>query len=118
VFDAAFTGTSNPVRGRAPAGGVPRDDRLLPGHGAGAAVAGDAVLIVRPEDMRLVDAAAAVVSGVDIDTQFFGGVSTVAIAVAGHDSPLLHTRPGAPQTERGAEVHLAWDAARAIVLAG
>ena len=117
-FVADFIGTSNQFAGTAVEGGVLVNGAVLPGHPSGAQVSGAAVLMVRPEDTRLVDAGAALISGTVLDTQFYGGVSTVAVAVAGHESPVLHTRPGAPEAERGAEVHVAWDAAKAVVLAG
>jgi spermidine/putrescine ABC transporter ATP-binding subunit len=118
LFVAGFIGTSNQFRGLAVDGGVSVDGRVLPGGLGGAPVTGDAVLVVRPEDTLLVDEASASVSGTVVDTQFYGGVSTVAVTVPGHDEPVLHTRPGAPEVERGAVVHLAWDAAKAVVLAG
>jgi len=117
-FVADFIGTSNQFGGTAVEGGVLVNGVVLPGHPTGPAVSGPAVLMVRPEDTRLVDAGSALVSGTVLDTQFYGGVSTVAVAVEGHESPVLHTRPGAPEAERGASVHLAWDAAKAVVLAG
>lgn len=118
LFVAGFIGTSNQFPGQAVEGGIAAHDTVLPGTAHGAPVSGRAVLVVRPEDTRLVDEAAASVSGTVVDTQFYGGVSTVAVTVPGHDAPVLHTRPGAPEVERGAVVHLAWDAAKAVVLAG
>jgi spermidine/putrescine transport system ATP-binding protein/putrescine transport system ATP-binding protein len=64
----------------------------------------------------LVEPRDALLSGRVIETQFFGGVSTVAITVAGHDVPVLLTRQGAPSAVRDAEVHLSWDPAKAVVL--
>lgn len=116
LFVADFIGTSNKFSGVATAGGVSVGGRLFPGHDVGEPVTGDAVLVVRPEDMRLVGVADATLSGRVLETQFFGGVSTVAVAVPGHDQPVLHTRPGAPEAVRDAEVHLAWDAHKAVVL--
>ncbi len=121
MFVADFIGSSNRFRGRMVGGGVEVGGRVLPGRPVGTAPTGDAYLVVRPEDTRLLsdgDGDDALLSGEVIDTQFFGGVSTVAVAVPGHEAPVLHTRPGAPEAERGATVHLTWDPAKAVVLPG
>ncbi|MFC6236493.1 ABC transporter ATP-binding protein [Longivirga aurantiaca] len=117
-FVADFIGTSNQFTGTAAEGGVLVNGVVLPGQPTGGAPTGAAVLVVRPEDTRLVDEASAYVSGTVVDTQFYGGVSTVAVEVPGHGAPVLHTRPGAPEADRGAVVHISWDAAKAVVLAG
>ena len=116
LFVADFIGTSNVFDGTATDGGVDVTGRVLPGAAHAGPVSGPAHLVVRPEDVRLVGADDAVVSGRVLETQFFGGVSTVAVRVEGHEAPVLHTRPGAPTARRDDLVHLAWDAERAVVL--
>ena len=118
LFVADFIGTSNVFSGTADPAGVSVGGRTLPGWLREPGMTGPAVLVVRPEDTRLVGPEEALVSGRVLDTQFFGGVSTVAISVEGREGPLLHTRPGAPEAERDALVHVTWDAAKAIVLPG
>ncbi len=118
LFVADFIGTSNVFDGVASRDGLEVGGRVLPGTALDPSLVGPAHLVVRPEDTRLVGAEDALVSGRVLDTQFFGGVSTVAVAVEGRHAPLLHTRPGAPEAQRDAVVHLSWDAAKAIVLAG
>ena len=118
LFVADFIGTSNRFDGTVAPGGVQVGDRVLPGTVHGPSPDGAAVLIVRPEDTRIVTEDAALLSGRVADSQFFGGTSTLAIEVAGHPSPVLHTRQGAPEAVRGQVVHLAWDAGRAVILPG
>jgi spermidine/putrescine transport system ATP-binding protein/putrescine transport system ATP-binding protein len=80
-------------------------------------VAGAAVLVVRPEDVRLVDVGASLLGGVVLDTQFYGGRSTVSIEVVGHAQPVTMTCPGTAPVGRGDHVHVAWPADKGVVLA-
>jgi spermidine/putrescine transport system ATP-binding protein/putrescine transport system ATP-binding protein len=119
LFVADFIGHSNVFEGTAAPGGVRVGDRLLPGAPVEEPQpAGPAHLVVRPEDVALVEAEQALLTGRVVDTHFYGGVSTIAVAVAGHETPVLHTRPGAAEAQQGDQVHLAWDPSRAVVLAG
>ena len=55
-------------------------------------------------------------AGTVLDTQFYGGRSTIAVEVAGHASPVTVTCQGTAQVRRGTEVDLAWAPDRAVVL--
>lgn len=115
LFVADFIGSSNAFRGTATAAGVQVEGLgLLPGTEG--ASSGDATLIVRPEDIRLVDHAQAMLTGEVVDTQFTGGSSTIALSVAGQTAPVLFSCQGSASVARGETVHVAWDASRAIKL--
>ncbi len=115
LFVADFIGSSNAFRGVASEAGVQVDGLgLLPGTFG--ASSGEATLIIRPEDMRLVDQDQAVLAGTVVDTQFTGGSSTIALSIAGHSSPVLVSCQGSASVTRGDTVHLAWDPSRAIKL--
>jgi spermidine/putrescine transport system ATP-binding protein/putrescine transport system ATP-binding protein len=66
----------------------------------------------------VVAADGAVLHGEVLDTQFYGGVSTLAVGVSGYDHPVMVTQQGATRVERGTQVGLTWDPARAVVLTG
>ena len=118
TFVADFIGTSNAFTGDGVDAGVSVAGLgTLPGRPASTAVVGPAVLVVRPEDVHLVDAGAALLSGEVLDTQFYGGRSTVAISVPGHDDPVTMTCPGTAPVRRGDRVHLTWSADKGVVLA-
>jgi spermidine/putrescine transport system ATP-binding protein/putrescine transport system ATP-binding protein len=117
LFVADFVGTSNIFAGDAAAGGVRTRWGLLPGTAEIDPGAGAAHVMVRPEHVRLVDVDRAILGGQVIDTQFYGGTSTVAIEIEGRDEPVLHTHPGMAPVRRGDIVHLAWDQAHGVVLA-
>jgi spermidine/putrescine transport system ATP-binding protein/putrescine transport system ATP-binding protein len=115
LFVADFIGSSNAFRGIASEAGVQVDGLgLLPGTVG--ANSGEATLIIRPEDIRIVDHAAAALTGTVLDTQFTGGTSTIAVNVTGHHSPILLTCQGSASVTRGETVHFAWDASRALKL--
>lgn len=105
---AAETGVEVPGLGPLPAAEVD----LAPGT--------PAWLAVRPEHVRVVDPTepTAVLQGVVADTQFQGGLSTLAVDVAGLEAPVLATQQGVARVVRGTPVGLAWDPARAVVLPG
>lgn len=119
MFVADFIGSSNTFTGSSVESGVEVPGLgSLPGRApAGTLTAGSAaVLVVRPEDVRLVESHHALISGSVLDTQFYGGASTITIAVPGHQSPVVATRPGTSGVARGAPVHLTWDPDKAVVL--
>jgi len=119
TFVADFIGSSNAFRGTAsPAGADVPGLGALPGRrGTHPVTAGDVVLIVRPEDMSLVQPSEALLSGTVLDIQFYGGRSTIAVDVRGHVDPVTVTCPGTAPVGRGAEVHLAWPPDKGVVLA-
>ncbi len=115
LFVADFIGSSNAFRGTASEAGVQVEGLgLLPGT-VGAS-AGEATLVIRPEDIRLVDQDQAVLTGNVVDTQFTGGSSTIALSIPNHAAPVLVTCQGSASVTRGETVHLAWDESRAIKL--
>lgn len=117
VFVAGFVGSSNTFAGtRTPTGVDVPDVGLLPGRAVGPTDSAEAVLVVRPEDVRLVDATAGLVSGLVIDTQFYGGRSTIAVEIAGHEVPITLSCQGTADVTRGTAVHLAWPPDKGVVL--
>lgn len=117
LFVARFIGNNDIFKGRATATGVDVPGiGVLPAADHGVEVGAEAYLAVRPEHVRVVPAEAAVLQGEVLDTQFFGGVSTVAVAVAAYDHPVMVTQQGATRVERGTSVGLAWEPERAVVL--
>ncbi|MGB0098977.1 MAG: ABC transporter ATP-binding protein [Nocardioides sp.] len=114
LFVADFIGSSNLLAGRvegdhfvAPGlGRLPGDRRSVP--------TGDAHLVVRPEDLRLVEPGAGLVDGTVTELQFQGGVSTVVLTVPGQPRPFLATVSGAAAHERGTTVGLRWESAIAV----
>ena len=116
VFVADFIGTSNMFAGVAAIGGVDVPNiGLLPGKEAVPAVSGAAYLMVRPEDIQIVEGAG-LLTGTVLETQFFGGASTIAVLVPGHEVPVVLTCHGSASVSRGAIAHLAWPADKAVVL--
>jgi spermidine/putrescine ABC transporter ATP-binding subunit len=117
LFVADFIGTSTLVAGRT-TGGVFVSAELgaLPGTPVPGAEDAEAHLVVRPECVRLVGVGEGLLQGTVADTQFHGGVSTVAVDVAGVGTPFLVSVPGVTVAERGTSVGLAWDAADAVVV--
>jgi ABC-type Fe3+/spermidine/putrescine transport system ATPase subunit len=126
VFVARFIGSNNLFPGTVAAGGLempgvgllPAEAGVGAGTGGGAAAPGTrAFLGIRPEHVRIVDGAA-ILEGRVIEAQFYGGISTISIAVPGVEAPVLATQQGPTRIARGAPVHLAWDPARAVLVPG
>ena len=117
VFVADFIGASNLLQGTRTEGGV-SVDRLgvLPGTGAwGRPPEGSpAVLLVRPENLRLTDEGP--LTGVVTDLQFYGGTSTLAVDVGHGGSPILATVAGTPPVRPGDQISLTWTPGDAVVL--
>ena len=117
LFVADFIGTSNRFTGTLGSDGVTVPGLgLLPSRRPSSLDPGSAHVIVRPEDVRIVESADWSLSGTVIDTQFFGGSSTIAVEVPGHEAPVMLIRHGLPTATRGSQVRLAWDPDSAIVL--
>ncbi|MGH1565574.1 ABC transporter ATP-binding protein [Mumia sp. DW29H23] len=118
LFVADFIGDSNRFAGTVADGGLRVDAvGLLPGHPVGD-VAGAAHLVVRPEETRLGAPGAGLMDGVVVETQFYGGVSTVAVDVAGHAAPVLCAVSGVADVARGSTVSLTWTADAAVMVGG
>lgn len=115
VFVADFIGTSNLFVGNASPRGLSVDGLGdLPGMGD-QQTGRPAHLMVRPENVRIIDSPG-LLSGVVTDVQFFGGVSTVAVEIAGHSDPVLVTASGASRVARGDNVELIWNEEDGILL--
>ena len=67
-------------------------------------------LVVRPEDVRLLPPTegGGTLQGRVIDVQFKGGLSHVAVDVAGAPTPLIVSVPGTADVGRGDDVALDW----------
>lgn len=119
LFVADFIGTSNLFGGTVVEGGVQVDQiGLLPGSPIDPTHNGSGHLVVRPEDTRLVAKEQGRLCGRVLETQFYGGLSTFAIEVAGHPKPVLSTAAGAVDLERDSEVFLDWDPRSAVIVSG
>ena len=117
TFVADFIGSSNSFAGTRTDEGVDVPGLgILPGRAGDLAPGTAAVLVVRPEDISLVTAGEGRLAGTVLDTQFYGGRSTIAVEVAGHASPVTVTCQGTAHVRRGTEVDLAWAPERAVVL--
>lgn len=121
LFVARFIGSNDLFEGVAAEGGidVPGVGRL-PAAEVAVAPGQPAWLGIRPEHVRVVEPGSpgTVLAGMVADTQFQGGLSTLAIDVAGLAGPVLVTQQGVARMARGTPVGLTWDPARAVVLAG
>lgn len=117
TFVADFIGSSNAFAGTCTDAGVD-----VPGLGVLLGRAGDvspgeeAVLVIRPEDISLVAAGEGRLRGTVLDTQFYGGRSTIAVEVPGHSRPVTITSQGTAPVHRGTVVDLEWVQDRAVVL--
>jgi spermidine/putrescine ABC transporter ATP-binding subunit len=114
-FVADFIGANNLFEGTAVGGGL-----SVPGLGdlpaeTGFAAGAPALLGVRPESVRLGEPG--VLRGVVADVSFYGGVSHIAVRVAGHDRPVLVAAQGPTRVRAGAEVGLGWSASDAVLIA-
>jgi ABC-type Fe3+/spermidine/putrescine transport system ATPase subunit len=111
-FVAEFIGQSNVFDGEPAPGGLAVGQRVLPGHGSGR------YLVVRPEHVRI--APSGVLSGTVVETQFTGGLSTIAVApenlTTASGQPVLVRQPGPTGVERGATVTLTWAADAAVLV--
>ncbi len=117
LFVARFIGSNNLFQGTVdPAGVAVTDVGLLPASDTGSMAPGTtAWLGIRPEHVMVVESAATLV-GVVMDTQFYGGLSSLAVEVAGRSDPVIVTQQGVTRVGRGTQVGLAWDPDRAVVL--
>ena len=117
LFVARFIGNNDIFEGTASPNGVevPGVGELPASH-PGVESGTAAWLAVRPEHVQVVAPGAGVLEGEVLDTQFYGGVSTVAVSVPNYAHPVMVTQQGATHTERATRVGLTWDPDRAVVL--
>lgn len=121
LFVARFIGSNDLFEGVAAEGGVDvAGVGTLPAAVVPLAPGTPAWLGVRPEHVRVVEPGSpgTVLRGVIADTQFQGGLSTIAVDVPGLAAPVLVTQQGVARVVRGTPVGIGWDPARAVVLAG
>lgn len=114
LFVADFIGSSNLVAGR-----VEGSAFVSPGLGAlpwssGSAPAGEAHLVVRPEDLRLGEPGTGLIDGTVVEVQFQSGISTVVVQISENERPFLATVSGVAPQERGAAVGVSWETAVAV----
>lgn len=116
AFVADFIGSGTFIRGTATPAGLVALGTTLPSPAA-ASVRGPALLVLRPEDVHVLPSPAdGLLTGTVIESHFFGGSTTTAIAIAGIDAPVLSSRSGTPTHRPGDAVGISWRAADAIVL--
>ena len=77
---------------------------------------GSAVLMLRPEGVRLMSPDGALLAGTVVETHFYGGTSTTTIAVTGLEAPIIASHPGSPDHRSGDSVGITWRAESAVVL--
>lgn len=117
TFVADFIGSSNSFAGTCIPDGVDVPGLgVLHGRTGEVASGGPAVLVIRPEDISLVAPGDGLLAGTVLDTQFYGGRSTIAVQVPGHARPVTVTCQGTASVRRGADVHLSWALDKGIVL--
>ncbi len=118
IFVARFIGSTNVFAGTAADGALE-----VPGLGRLPAAVrtvpipdgARAWLVVRPEHVQVTDGDA-LFRGTVIDTQFYGGVSTIAVRIAGHGEPILVTQQGPTRIARDTPIRLTWEPGRAVLL--
>ncbi|GIH66641.1 ABC transporter ATP-binding protein [Microbispora siamensis] len=117
-FVAGFIGANNLFTGRVTEKGLEVDGLGLLPAPAGPVEGETAMLAVRPERIRLgpVTEDQGALRGRVVDVSFYGGVSHVALSLAGHDRNLLAATQGRARVETGAEVAVSWDAEDAALV--
>lgn len=116
VFVADFIGSGSLIPGVIDGVGLRALGRVLPiaNHRG---LAGEAVLMLRPEQVRVVDGGeTALLDGQVVETHFYGGSSTTSIRVAGLDHPVIASQPGAPVHLVGERVGITWDSSTSVLL--
>ena len=83
-------------------------------------IAGDAVLMVRPEDVTTGAEGdpASLLTGQVVETHFYGGSSTTSIRIPGLEAPVESSHPGSPRHSVGENVGVWWAPDSAVVLEG
>jgi spermidine/putrescine transport system ATP-binding protein/putrescine transport system ATP-binding protein len=126
VFVADFIGTGSLLHGTASAGAASANAHTagtfttlgtsIPCHNP-QQISGDAVLMLRPESVRIsASQDSALLAGEVVETHFYGGSSTTSVRVQGLDAPIVASHPGAPQHAVGDRVGISWDTDSAVLL--
>ncbi len=118
VFVADFIGSGSLLNGSVTQGTFSAYGARFPCNNP-EQIAGDAVLMLRPESVRIsADAAGGTdpLHGEIVETHFYGGSSTTSVRVAGMDLPIVASHPGAPQHAVGDQVGISWDVDAAVLL--
>ena len=109
----SIPGTADSASFTANVSGSPKLPAINPNN-----VVGPAVLMLRPDNVRVHAAGeSAFLSGTVVETHFYGGSSVTAIAVEGFSDPVSARNPGAPSHAVGDVVGLSWLDSEAIVIA-
>lgn len=114
VFVADFIGSNTMIPGTATPSGLRALDTDLPARNP-TAVAGPAILMVRPEDAELTSTGG-LLRGAILETHFYGGASTTMVRIDGLPTPFVISHSGAPKHSVGTQVGVRWNASDAIVL--
>jgi len=117
-FVADFIGNSSMFEGVATANGLEFGGTQLPARNS-RGVSGEAVLIVRPEDVLIAEsrAGSGLLKGEVVETHFYGGSSSITIRVDGMQRLVFSTHTGSPKNQVGDGVFINWEPDKALLLA-
>lgn len=117
-FVADFIGNSSMFEGVATANGLDFAGTQLPARNS-QGVSGEAVLVVRPEDVLITPsrAGARLLEGEVIETHFYGGSSSITIRVDGMTRLVFSSHMGSPKNQVGDAVGISWEPDKALLLA-
>ena len=116
AFVADFIGTSTMLRGTLDGGTLTLDNGTRVPLSTTQGRLGAATVMLRPEDIEVVEGDRALLTGTVVESHFFGGSSTTHVVVPGVAGVVTLAQPGAPRHAAGATVHLAWPIDRAVLL--
>lgn len=117
-FVADFIGNSSMFEGVATANGLDFAGTQLPARNS-QGVSGEAVLVVRPEDVLITPSRAGggLLEGEVIETHFYGGSSSITIRVDGMTRLVFSSHMGSPKNQVGDAVGISWEPDKALLLA-
>ena len=118
VFVADFIGSGSLLHGVAGQGSFSAYGSTFHCHNPDQ-IAGSAVLVLRPEEVRITGAEPAenpLMVGSIIETHFYGGSSSTTVRVPGVENPIVASHPGAPLYTVGDQVGLSWNPQSAVLL--
>lgn len=120
TFVADFIGSGTLIPGTASAdsftASIPGHPQLPASNPNG--VVGDAVVMLRPEHVRMQQPVTdSTLTGSVVETHFYGGSSVTAISIEGLSSPVIARHPGAPSHSVGDSIGLSWNNDDAIIVA-
>jgi spermidine/putrescine transport system ATP-binding protein/putrescine transport system ATP-binding protein len=117
-FVADFIGNSSMFEGVANANGLDFAGVQLPARNS-RGVSGEAVLVVRPEDVLIASsrAGSGLLEGKVVETHFYGGSSSITIRVGGMARLVFSSHTGSPINQVGSSVWISWEPEKALLLA-